>query len=59
MPQALRDSAFDNSVILHEYAHGLSKRLTSGGSAKCLGSHPEAGGLGEGYSDTFASGSVS
>lgn len=51
--QTERDSAFDNSVILHEYAHGLSNRLTGGGAAQCLQT-TESGGLGEGWSDAFA-----
>ncbi|KAH7094015.1 Fungalysin metallopeptidase-domain-containing protein [Auriculariales sp. MPI-PUGE-AT-0066] len=48
-----RDSSFDNSVIFHEYAHGLTNRMTGGGTAACLQT-TEARGLGEGWSDAFA-----
>ncbi|KAH7102066.1 Fungalysin metallopeptidase-domain-containing protein [Auriculariales sp. MPI-PUGE-AT-0066] len=51
MPE--RDSGFDNAVILHEYAHGLTNRMTGGGTAECLQT-TESGGLGEGWSDAFA-----
>ncbi|KAI8608295.1 peptidase M36, partial [Chytriomyces sp. MP71] len=49
-----RDGAFDNSVVYHEMTHGLSNRLTGGGSnPNCL---PDnfSGGMGEGWSDLFA-----
>ncbi|KAH7323006.1 Fungalysin metallopeptidase-domain-containing protein [Stachybotrys elegans] len=47
----LRDSSFDAGVVLHEYAHGLSVRLTGGPlNSGCL-SGGEAGGMGEGWSD--------
>jgi hypothetical protein len=46
------DSDFDNGVIVHEYTHGLSNRLTGGaGNTSCL-SNAEQGG--EGWSDFFA-----
>ncbi|KAH7086668.1 Fungalysin metallopeptidase-domain-containing protein [Auriculariales sp. MPI-PUGE-AT-0066] len=48
-----RDSGFDNAVVLHEYAHGLTNRMTGGGTAMCLQT-TESGGLGEGWSDAFA-----
>ncbi|KAL3443255.1 extracellular metallo proteinase mep [Aspergillus insuetus] len=49
-----RDCAFDASVIIHEYTHGLSTRLTGGPlNSGCL-STTEAGGMGEGWSDFFA-----
>ena len=54
---ATRDGSFDNSVISHEYAHGISTRLTGVG---CLspnavtGNAEEAYGMGEGWSDFFA-----
>ncbi|KAI8827854.1 Fungalysin metallopeptidase-domain-containing protein, partial [Chytriomyces cf. hyalinus JEL632] len=52
--QPTRDGAFENDIVIHEMAHGLSTRLTGGPSnANCLnGGIP--GGLGEGWSDTFA-----
>ena len=43
----------DNSVVLHEFGHGLSSRLIGGGTATCL-SRLESRGLGEGWSDAFA-----
>lgn len=46
------DSDFDNGVIIHEYTHGLSNRLTGGpDNTSCL-SNGEQGG--EGWSDFFA-----
>lgn len=49
-----RDSSFDAGVVLHEYTHGLSNRLTGGpANSGCL-SLLESGGMGEGWSDTFA-----
>ncbi|MFN8442834.1 MAG: M36 family metallopeptidase [Caldilineaceae bacterium] len=49
-----RDGAFDNNVIIHEYGHGLSTRLTGGpGNSNCLDAI-ESGGMGEGWSDFLA-----
>lgn len=46
------DSDFDNGIIAHEYGHGISNRLTGGGSASgCLGNAEQ---MGEGWSDWFA-----
>ncbi|KAJ3028321.1 UNVERIFIED_CONTAM: Fungalysin/Thermolysin Extracellular metalloproteinase 5 [Siphonaria sp. JEL0065] len=46
-----RDGSLENDIIIHEYGHGLSNRLTGGGSnANCLQS-TVSGGLGEGWSD--------
>jgi uncharacterized repeat protein (TIGR01451 family) len=57
----LRDGSIDNSVISHEYGHGISTRLTGGPSnSSCLtpnaltGDAEEAWGMGEGWSDFFA-----
>lgn len=47
-----RDGSFDNHVIVHEYAHGLSTRLTGGPSnANCLDNDEQ---MGEGWSDWYA-----
>jgi extracellular elastinolytic metalloproteinase len=47
-----RDSDFDNGVIIHEYTHGISIRLTGGPSQSgCLTNFEQAG---EGWSDWFA-----
>lgn len=49
-----RDSSFDNGVIIHEYAHGLSNRLTGGPSNSNALSATQSKGMGEGWSDFFA-----
>lgn len=47
-----RDGDFDNGIIAHEYAHGISNRLTGGGAnANCLGNSEQ---MGEGWSDYFS-----
>ncbi|KAI1262879.1 extracellular elastinolytic metallo proteinase [Xylariaceae sp. FL1019] len=49
-----RDCAFEAGVIIHEYTHGLSNRLTGGPSnSNCLQT-TEAGGMGEGWGDFMA-----
>ncbi|KAI3328737.1 extracellular elastinolytic metallo proteinase [Ustulina deusta] len=49
-----RDCAFEAGVILHEYTHGLSNRLTGGpANVNCLQTI-EAGGMGEGWGDFMA-----
>jgi len=46
------DSAFDNSIIAHEYGHGISTRLTGGANTPdCLLNAEQAG---EGWSDWIA-----
>lgn len=46
-----RDGDLDNGIIIHEYGHGISIRLTGGpGTSSCL-SNQEQGG--EGWSDWF------
>lgn len=46
-----RDSDLDNGVIIHEYGHGISNRLTGGPSTNCLGGQEQ---MGEGWSDWLA-----
>ncbi|MCB0685414.1 MAG: M36 family metallopeptidase, partial [Saprospiraceae bacterium] len=47
-----RDSDLDAEVIVHEYGHGISNRLTGGpAQAGCLGNTEQ---MGEGWSDFFA-----
>ena len=47
-----RDSDFDNGVIVHEYTHGISVRLTGGPSnSACLQSNRYQEQMGEGWSD--------
>jgi len=44
-----RDGDYDNGVIIHEYGHGISNRLTGGpGTGGCLGNQEQ---MGEGWSD--------
>jgi len=51
---ASRDSSFDNGVIIHEYGHGVSNRLTGGpNNVNCLNG-AQSGGMGEGWSDWWA-----
>lgn len=49
-----RDSAFENFIISHEYAHGLTDRLTGGPSSGLLGSTDQGRSLAEGWSDFYA-----
>lgn len=45
-------SSLDNGVVVHEYTHGISNRLTGGpGNSFCLGNQEQAG---EGWSDWYA-----
>jgi hypothetical protein len=46
------DCSFDNGIIAHEFAHGISNRLTGGPSnTDCLGNDEQ---MGEGWSDFWA-----
>lgn len=51
--QVRRDTDMDNSMLIHEATHGITNRLTGGGTADCLGSLYSSG-LGEGWSDIMA-----
>lgn len=47
-----RDGALDNGVVIHEYGHGVSNRLTGGPSnVACLNNSEQ---MGEGWSDYLA-----
>lgn len=49
-----RDGAFEAGVVIHEYTHGLTTRLTGGpANSGCLSSL-ESGGMGEGWGDFYA-----
>ncbi|KAG7094657.1 hypothetical protein E1B28_005480 [Marasmius oreades] len=48
-----RDGVLQNDIPIHEMTHGLSNRLTGGGTARCL-QNLESRGLGEGWSDAVA-----
>ena len=46
------DGDFDNGIIVHEYGHGISNRLTGGpATTSCLGNAEQ---MGEGWSDFYA-----
>ncbi|MFT4698086.1 MAG: hypothetical protein ACI9SJ_001222 [Flavobacteriaceae bacterium] len=46
-----KDGDFDNLVIVHEYGHGISNRLTGGpNNTGCLGNSEQ---MGEGWSDYY------
>ena len=47
----IRDGDFENGIILHEYGHGISNRLTGGPGINCLSGNEQAG---EGWSDYYA-----
>ncbi|GAA5991984.1 hypothetical protein JCM10908_000683 [Rhodotorula pacifica] len=52
--QPYRDGDFEAGIVLHEYSHGLSTRLTGGpANSGCLG-WGEAGGMGEAGGDFLA-----
>jgi extracellular elastinolytic metalloproteinase len=48
-----RDGAVENDIVAHEMMHGVSNRMTGGGTGRCLQT-TEAGGMGEGWSDALA-----
>lgn len=50
-PPFFKDSGFDNGIVVHEYAHGISIRLTGGpANSDCLTNDEQ---MGEGWSDFF------
>jgi extracellular elastinolytic metalloproteinase len=51
--QVRRDGALENDIIVHEMTHGITNRMTGGGTGRCLQT-TEAGGMGEGWSDAMA-----
>ncbi|ORX91540.1 hypothetical protein K493DRAFT_325562 [Basidiobolus meristosporus CBS 931.73] len=52
--QPHRDGDLESGIMIHEYTHGISTRLTGGpANSGCLG-WGEAGGMGEGWGDFFA-----
>ena len=44
------DGSFDNTIIAHEYGHGISNRLVGNGAASCMNNYDQ---MGEGWSDWF------
>jgi extracellular elastinolytic metalloproteinase len=49
-----RDSSFVNQIIIHEYSHGVTQRLTGGPDKTSCLSSDESNALSEGWSDFFA-----
>lgn len=49
-----RDSALDNTVLIHEYGHGISERLTGGPANTSALNATQSTGMSEGWSDWWA-----
>lgn len=47
----IRDGDYENGIIIHEYGHGVSNRLTGGLNINCLSGQEQ---MGEGWSDYLA-----
>jgi hypothetical protein len=52
--EIVRDGDLDNGIIIHEYGHGISNRLTNGPSDVACLDRTQAAGLGEGWGDFWA-----
>ena len=48
-----KHSSLDNGIVVHEYGHGISNRLTGNGYS-CLNPNSSVEQMGEGWSDYFA-----
>ncbi|MFC5380143.1 M36 family metallopeptidase [Aquipuribacter nitratireducens] len=46
-----RDGDLENGIVIHEYGHGISNRLTGGLNVNCLSGNEQ---MGEGWSDYYA-----
>lgn len=51
--QRTKDGSLDNGIVVHEYGHGISNRLTGDGYS-CLSTTSTKEQMGEGWSDFFA-----
>jgi hypothetical protein len=49
-----RHTAFDSTVVFHEFTHGITNRLVGGGMNQNSLDSPQSGGMGEGWSDYMA-----
>ncbi|MCA9247386.1 MAG: M36 family metallopeptidase, partial [Planctomycetales bacterium] len=49
-----RDSSMENDIVVHEYGHGVSNRLTGGPSNAGALTALQSGGMGEGWSDFWS-----
>jgi extracellular elastinolytic metalloproteinase len=54
VPQTDRHTAFDSSVVFHEYMHGVTNRLVGGTADDASLSSEQSRGMGEGWSDWIA-----
>ena len=50
--QPNRDGSLENDIPVHEMTHGITNRMTGGGTGRCLQT-TEAGGMGEGWGGKF------
>lgn len=50
----IRDTAFDGTIITHEYFHGISDRLTGGPANTSALNALQSAGMAEGWSDWFS-----
>lgn len=49
-----RHTAFDSSVVFHEFMHGVTNRLVGGPANSRALEQPQSGGMGEGWGDYIA-----
>lgn len=49
-----RHTAFDSSVVFHEFTHGVTNRLVGGPADDRALEEPQSGGMGEGWGDYIA-----
>lgn len=49
-----RHTAFDSSVVFHEFMHGVTNRLVGGPANSSALEPPQSGGMGEGWGDYIA-----
>lgn len=49
-----RDRAFDSDILVHEYGHGISERLTGGPGNTAALNAKQSKGMGEGWGDWWA-----
>ncbi|KAJ7346064.1 peptidase M36, partial [Mycena albidolilacea] len=47
-----RSGGLENDIVTHEMTHGITNRMTGGGTGRCL-QIIESGGLGEGWTHVF------
>ncbi len=48
------DSSYDNEILIHEFGHGISNRLTGGRFQSACLSQSQSAAMGEGWSDFWA-----